>query len=133
MNASSSMLLSHVGRMQYAHIPLNDATISYHNIARFLNEMADDLAAAQPLHSTANNLPCADVDVTSNEHISAGNVLDFSTVQTRQTACFNEAFLQTSYLMCPSSAAGTFPTLVFHLSCVVTILVITIDLIESLL
>jgi hypothetical protein len=118
---------------QFTHIPLNDGTISYHNIARFLKDMADVLEAAQPLHSTANNLPCSDVDVTSNEHISAGNVLDFSTVQPRQTACFNEAFLQTSYFMCPSSAAGTFATQVFHVSSLVTIVVITTNLIQSLL
>jgi hypothetical protein len=98
---------------QFSHIPLNDGTISYHNIARFLNGLADELDTAKPLHDRTGDLSCANVDVTSNEHTSAGNAYDFSTVEPRQVACFNEAFLQQAYFVCPvgQGSSSTTPRL----------------------
>lgn len=84
---------------QYVDIPMNDGTISYHNIARFLDNMAEQLENAQPMYGSSKD--CASVDVSSKEHLRASNLIDFSSVPPGQIACYNKAFHQTAYLMCP--------------------------------
>ncbi|KAL7555601.1 hypothetical protein ACA910_001615 [Epithemia clementina (nom. ined.)] len=88
---------------QYAHVPLNDGAFSYHNIANFLNYIANELEKAQPLYNDPTK--CTAVNVTSDFHTSYARSIDMSSVPPLSTACYNESYHQTAYLQCPAGSA----------------------------
>lgn len=92
---------------QYVHTPLNDGAISYHNIARHLNYVADKLEKAEPLYpNVATKSACADVDVTSDQHTSNINAIEFNSLLPGEFACYNKAFHQAKYMECPEVASA---------------------------
>ena len=90
---------------QYTHIPMNDGTMSYEGVARFLNDIADNLEKAQTFYSTDKQ--CQNADVTSNDHIKLSNDGGKITIDPGHVACYNRANLQEKYMECPSLGSGS--------------------------